>query len=80
MNMLKEMIERYGRDALNSLTKYPSIPTLHEMDRGLLTDVLHVEAHRDVSMGVLDWVATEKLDGTNVRILIGGRDLFLGSQ
>jgi hypothetical protein len=63
---------------LNSLTKYPSIPTYHMMgERGMLgADYIHFD--RAV-------LATEKVDGTNARIvflpdrgyLIGSREEFL---
>lgn len=49
---------------LNSLTKYPSIPTLHVMDgKGKLTDELAVD------FGGEDVLVTEKIDGTNARII-----------
>lgn len=62
---------------LNSITKYPSIPTFHDMgDRGRL-----LPTHIDLSGKI--W-ATEKIDGTNARIimhrnlcLIGERENFL---
>ncbi len=61
-------------DALNSMTKYPSIPTYHKMgDRGALLDE-HLPLPQDV-------VITEKVDGTNSRIILmqDGR-YFIGSR
>jgi hypothetical protein len=66
--------------ALNSLTKYPSIPTYHEMgERGRL----YLDLSTPLPEGPL--YASEKVDGTNVRIirfpdgqvLIGSREEFL---
>lgn len=71
--------------ALNSATKYPSIPTLHGMgERGILTDTMLLPWHEG-SGGLL---ATEKVDGTNVRIivmpdgtwLIGSREELLAAK
>tara|TARA_B100001778_G_scaffold334984_1_gene350327 strand:- start:10489 stop:11286 length:798 start_codon:yes stop_codon:yes gene_type:complete len=56
---------------LNSMTKYPSIPTFHEIgDKGRLNDVF-----LDVPDG--DLVYTEKVDGTNARIVISPDDVTL---
>lgn len=69
-------------DKLNSITKYPSIPTYHVLDgKGRLTEGLTVPAHEWGD----DFVVTEKVDGTNVRVvvapdgtvLIGSRNEFL---
>jgi hypothetical protein len=62
--------------ALNSATKYPSILTYHELDQcnnGGLTEKA-TEFSGDV-------VLTEKVDGTNARIItLPGGDYFLGSR
>jgi hypothetical protein len=60
--------------ALNSATKYPSIPTYHTLaDRGVLTD----ETVRFTDEVIL----TEKVDGTNGRIvLLPDGDYFIGSR
>ena len=62
---------------LNSATKYPSIPTYHALgEKGRLTSDLNVifEPSEDV-------VVTEKVDGTNARIVLYGcRDWFVGSR
>lgn len=50
--------------ALNSLTKYPSIPTYHELDLrngGLLDNPVHFEGQV---------IGTEKVDGANARIIL----------
>ncbi|RKT87494.1 RNA ligase [Saccharopolyspora antimicrobica] len=61
--------------ALNSLTKYPSIPTYHELDPsngGLLDSV--VEYSGQV-------IGTEKIDGTNARIIsLPDGSYLLGSR
>lgn len=59
---------------LNSATKYPSILTYHELaERGLLTD----ECTRFPESAIL----TEKVDGTNGRIIIlPDGDFFIGSR
>lgn len=77
--MIKRPLERPGvLDKLNSLTKFPSIPTLHAMgDKGRLGD--------EVEPGFLDLlrdapselVPTEKVDGTNTRILLFTDGTFL---
>jgi hypothetical protein len=55
-------------DAINSATKYPSIPTFHTMDgRGKLT-----KEHMAIPDEPL--FCTEKLDGTNARIIIDPSD------
>lgn len=71
---------------LNSLTKYPSIPTYHELgDKGRLQPELRVKPTKD------RYVFTEKVDGTNSRIvvwrsakditfLIGSREEFLTAR
>jgi len=68
---------------LNSLTRYPSIPTDHVMgEKGRLTD----ELSEDFSGEPV--YATEKVDGTNSRIvftpdgsyLIGSREEFLHAK
>lgn len=49
---------------LNSATQYPSIPTYHKLgERGRLTEEVQVEFDGDV-------VVTEKIDGTNARIIL----------
>lgn len=68
---------------LNSLTKYPSIPTYHVLgEKGRLTDGLSEDlASQQV-------IATEKVDGTNSRIIftpdgayvIGSREELLHAQ
>lgn len=61
--------------ALNSLTKYPSIPTYHQLDprNGGLTE------HPVTFTGPV--VTTEKIDGTNSRIvLLPGGGYLLGSR
>lgn len=73
--MIKNLILRYGKEKLNSLTKYPSILTLHELgERGKLTDKLLLQP------GSEPFWATEKIDGTNVRILSYGGEWALGSR
>lgn len=64
-------------DKINSATKYPSIPTFHALgDRGGLTE--GPTAFHDVDEDVV-W--TEKVDGTNSRIiLLPGGDYVIGSR
>lgn len=60
---------------LNSLTKYPSIPTYHSLDpsNGNL-----LEEHIELTSGV---IVTEKVDGTNTRIiLLPDGNYILGSR
>lgn len=58
-------LDREGLRRLNSATKYPSIPTYHEMgDRGCLTDAVTVPFDEDDHV-----LVTEKVDGTNARIV-----------
>lgn len=68
-------------DLLNIMTKYPSIPTYHELgDRGVLNDVVLTEFPKNETLQI-----TEKIDGTNARIvftpdglaIIGSREEFL---
>lgn len=61
---------------LNSATKYPSIDTYHVLDKGKLTEKVGpfdgIEADQEV-------VLTEKVDGTNIRIvLLPDGDYFIG--
>lgn len=57
---------------LNSATKYPSIPTYHQLgDKGRLTE------ERTADFGgrpLADLEVTEKIDGTNARLIIPPRD------
>lgn len=60
---------------INSITKYPPIPTLHALgDRGIPTDEVLV----DFGGCVVD--VTEKIDGTNARILLSGYSFAIGSR
>ena len=74
------MLNNMDLNRLNSLTKYPSIPTYHIMgDKNRLTNDIN-PAPKDKQLFL-----TEKVDGTNVRIvvlpdgnwLIGSREEFL---
>jgi len=62
-------------DILNTITKYPSIPTYHLLDQGKLTT-----EHLAVPDGE-PLLLTEKVDGTNARLILGGlRDFIVGSR
>lgn len=64
-------------DKINSATKYPSIPTYHTIEgKGILNEetVTFHPAHGEV-------VLTEKVDGTNARIIVlPSGDWFIGSR
>lgn len=65
-------------DKINSMTKYPSIPTYHPIDpqTGLLVDSAPVEFPDSEPIYV-----TEKVDGTNGRLIsFFGEDYFIGSR
>lgn len=67
-------IRHVDLDRLNSLTKYPSIPTYHKLgERGALTDECEPFAGRVL--------ITEKIDGTNSRVLVTPDDgVVIGSR
>jgi len=66
---------------LNTATKYPSIKTYHVMEEGKLKE------ERNFDFGSDPLIVTEKIDGTNARVVItsdgwfiGGRNELLGYQ
>lgn len=73
--MLKNLILQHGKQKINSLTKYPSILTLHKLgQKGRLTSELTTDIQGETMY------ATEKIDGTNVRIICLGDEYLLGSR
>lgn len=74
--MLKELIKQYGYRKLNSLTKYPSIPTLHKVGyKNLLTE------EHSVTFDPTDRLTvTEKIDGMNVRVITCNGECIVGSR
>jgi len=65
-------VERLSR--LNSITKYPSIPTFHALgDKGRLTASVNVCFQGDVHV-------TEKIDGTNARLVWTREGVIVGSR
>ncbi len=67
---------------LNSITKYPSILTYHKLEKGLLKDEVLTYPITELSEDMLNMEVegTEKVHGTNVRILIKGSDFIIGSR
>ena len=73
--MLKKLIQKYGKEKINTLTKYPSILTLHKLDgKGKLTENL------TTNLAGEKMYATEKIDGTNVRIICWKNEFLVGSR
>jgi hypothetical protein len=61
---------------LNSLTKYPSIPTWHELDgKGVLTNEVATKIDPNETLYL-----TEKCDGANGRIVCLGNMWWIGSR
>lgn len=78
MKTLNELIETYGIDKLNTFTKYPSILTYHDLgERGSLVESL-VEG-KDFQ-NIDKCYLTEKIDGTNSRVVIWNHDYLIGSR
>lgn len=76
MMNLVDVMNNIGVTKLNTFTKYPSIQTYHEIDRGCLKSNLTDNVGFDSS----DVYITEKIDGTNGRILILNGDYIIGSR
>jgi hypothetical protein len=73
--MLKELVLRYGKGKINTLTKYPSILTLHQLgEKGKLKNELTTPIENEVLY------ATEKIDGTNARIICFGDEYLVGAR
>lgn len=66
------MLKTLNLKALNSATKYPSIPTYHALgSKGRLTDAVSVDfAGQAVTL-------SEKIDGTNSRVIVAPDGSFL---
>ena len=73
--MLKNLVLQHGKQKINSLTKYPSILTLHKLgQKGRLTSEWATDIQGETMF------ATEKIDGTNVRIICLGNEYLVGSR
>jgi hypothetical protein len=73
--MLKELVLKSGKGKINSLTKYPSILTLHHLgEKGKLQNELTTHIDNE------ELYATEKIDGTNARIICLGNEYLIGSR
>ncbi len=73
--MLKDLITQFGKDKINTFTKYPSILTLHKFgEKGKFTDEFTTNILNE------DMFATEKIDGTNARIICFGSEYLIGSR
>lgn len=75
MGTLKRLLDKHGKPKLNTMTKYPSILTLHQINqKGILIDGITTDI-TDEQM-----YATEKIDGTNVRIICAENEYIVGSR
>ena len=77
MNELRNLVQTYGKVAINSMTKYPSILTLHKLaqdGRTLLNDMT-TKIDDNVTL-----FSTEKLDGCNVRLIFYRGQFLIGSR
>lgn len=74
---LNELIQKHGLDKINSLTKYPSILTYHQLGSkgGLKNELIDNGFPEGVILEV-----TEKVDGTNGRFVCIGDDYLLGQR
>lgn len=73
--MLKDLVLSFGKEKINSLTKYPSILTLHKLgEKGRLKEELTTPLLGE------KMYATEKIDGTNVRLIGLGNEYLIGSR
>lgn len=73
--MLKELVLKYGKNKINTFTKYPSILTLHQLgDKGVLKEEFTTPIQDE------KLYATEKIDGTNGRIICFGGEHLIGSR
>lgn len=67
---------RTNVNKLNTMTKYPSIQTYHALGKkGMLTEDFSI-----IPEGIKTLEMTEKVDGTNVRIIIHKDDYIIGSR
>jgi len=82
--MLKELIQRFGHDKVNALTKYPHIPNFHMMGlNGVLTPRVQVPLLTSgiaLLPGYNLYRIVEKIDGVHVRILIYNDEFIIGSR
>jgi len=73
--MIKNLIQKFGKEKINTLTKYSSILTLHQLgEKGRLKNELTTPI-QDEKM-----YATEKIDGTNARIICYGSEYLIGAR
>jgi hypothetical protein len=73
--MIKNLISKFGKEKINTLTKYPSILTLHQLgERGRLKNELTTPILNE------KMYATEKIDGTNARIICYGDEYLIGAR
>jgi hypothetical protein len=71
---MNKLLTQENLASLNSLTKYPSIQTYHTLgEKGRLTESLNVEFTGDV-------FASEKIDGTNSRLIWTKEGVIVGSR
>jgi hypothetical protein len=73
--MIKELIQKFGKEKINTFTKYPSILTLHQLgEKGRLKNDLTTPIQGE------KMYATEKIDGTNARIICFGSEYLFGAR
>lgn len=75
--MLNELLKEQRK--LNTITKYPSIFTYHELGKkGTVIEELTSQYYECSDDEELE--GTEKVDGTNTRIVICGQDYLIGTR
>jgi len=73
--MIKELISKFGKEKINTLTKYSSILTLHQLgEKGRLKNEFTTAIHDE------QMYATEKIDGTSARIISYGAEYLIGAR
>jgi hypothetical protein len=73
--MIKDLISKFGKEKINTLTKYPSILTLHQLgEKGRLKNEFTTQIQGE------KMYATEKIDGTNARIICFGSEYLIGAR
>lgn len=73
--MIKDLISKFGKEKINTLTKYSSILTLHQLgEKGRLKNELTTPIQGE------KMYATEKIDGTNARIVCYGSEYLIGAR